>query len=65
MVSNESFKGLDIVLDVCIKRNIPLLSYLVIMTTNTIIPVELYDYIAKKKGSLMPTRISEVVRIMC
>lgn len=39
VVSNESFKGLDIVLDVCIKRNIPLLSYLVIMTTNTIIPV--------------------------
>ena len=23
VVSNESFKGLDIVLDVCIKRNIP------------------------------------------
>ena len=39
VVSNESFKGLDIVLDVVSNVIFLLLSYLVIMTTNTIIPV--------------------------
>ena len=62
VVSNESFKGLDIVLDVCIKRNIP---FAVVFGNHDDeydhTRPELYDYIAKKKGSLMPTRISEVV----
>mgnify|MGYP000037188087 FL=1 len=56
VVSNESFKGLDIVLDVCIKRNIP---FAVVFGNHDDeydhTRPELYDYIAKKKGSLMPT----------
>lgn len=55
VVSNESFKGWDIVLDLCISRNIP---YAVVFGNHDDeydhTRQELYDYIAKKKGSLMP-----------
>lgn len=62
VVSCESFKGLDIVLDLCIKRNIP---FGVVFGNHDDeydhTRPELYDYIAKKKGSLMPVRTGDVV----
>ena len=62
VVSCESFKGLDTVLDVCIKRNIP---YAVVFGNHDDeydhTRPELYDYITKKKGSLMPVRMGNVV----
>lgn len=61
VVSNESFKGWDIVLDVCIRRNIP---YAVVFGNHDDeydhTRQELYDYISKKKGNLMPVRIGDV-----
>ena len=49
-MSNESFKGWDIVLDVCIRRNIP---YAVVFGNHDDeydhTRQELYDYISKKK----------------
>ena len=58
VVSNESFKGLDTVLDVCIRRNIP---FGMVFGNHDDeydhTRPELYDYIAKKKGSTMPARI--------
>lgn len=61
VVSNESFKGWDIVLDVCIRRNIP---YAVVFGNHDDeydhTRQELYDYISKKKGNLMPIRIGDV-----
>lgn len=62
VVSNESFKGLDTVLDVCIKRNIPF--GLVFGNHDDEYDhtrPDLYDYIAKKKGSLMPVRTGNAV----
>ena len=61
VVSNETFKGLDIVLEPCVKRNIP---FGVVFGNhddeydNT--RPELYDYIAKKKGCMMPARTGDV-----
>ena len=61
VVSNESFKGLDTVLDVCIKRHIP---YAVVFGNHDDeydhTRPELYDYIAKKQGCLMPVRTTEI-----
>lgn len=61
VVSNESFKGFDTVLDVCIKRNI---SFGLVFGNHDDeydrTRLELYDYIAKKKGSLMPVRTGDV-----
>lgn len=60
VVSNESFKGWDTVLEVCIRRNIP---YAVVFGNHDDeydhTRTELYDYIAKKQGCLMPVRITE------
>lgn len=61
VVSNETFKGLDIVLEPCIKRNVP---FGVVFGNHDDeydhTRPELYDYIAKKKGSLMPARSGDV-----
>ncbi len=61
VVSNETFKGLDIVLEPCIKRNIP---FGVVFGNHDdeydYARPELYDYIAKKKGCLMPARAGDV-----
>lgn len=55
VVSNEAFKGWDIVLDLCIRRNIP---YAVVFGNHDDeydrTRQELYDYVSKKKGCLMP-----------
>ncbi|WP_300692572.1 metallophosphoesterase family protein [uncultured Bacteroides sp.] len=61
VVSNETFKGLDIVLEPCIKRHIP---FGVVFGNHDdeydSARPELYDYIAKKKGCLMPVRTGDV-----
>ena len=61
VVSNETFKGLDIVLEPCIKRHIP---FGVVFGNHDdeydSARPELYDYIAKKKGCLMPIRTGDV-----
>ncbi|MDD2962252.1 MAG: metallophosphoesterase family protein [Muribaculaceae bacterium] len=62
VVSNEAFKGLDIVLEPCIKRNIP---FGVVFGNHDDeydkTRVELYDYIASKKCNIMPRRSGESV----
>lgn len=61
VVSNSTLKGLDIVLEPCIKRNIP---FGVVFGNhddeydNT--RPELYDYIGRKKGCVMPARTGDV-----
>jgi len=61
VVSNDAFKGWDIVLDNCIRRKIP---YGVVFGNHDDeydrTRVELYDYVAAKKGCLMPTRKDDV-----
>ena len=61
VVSNEAFKGLDIVLEPCIRRNIP---FGVIFGNHDDeydrTRAELYDYLSQKKGSMMPAREGEV-----
>lgn len=60
VVSNEAFKGLDIVLEPCIKRNVP---FGVIFGNHDDeydrTRPELYDYIAGKRGCLMPDRTGD------
>lgn len=62
VVSNEAFKGLDIVLDVCEKRELP---YAVVFGNHDHeydrTRVELYDYISSKPYSMMPERNSKNV----
>lgn len=61
VVSNEAFKGLDIVLEPCIRRNIP---FGVIFGNHDDeydrTRAELYDYLSQKRGSMMPAREGEV-----
>ena len=60
VVSNDALKGWDVVLENCIKRNIP---YGVVFGNHDDeydrTRVELYDYISSKKGSLLPIRKGE------
>ena len=62
VVSNDAYKGWDIVLDLCIKRNIP---YGVVFGNHDDeydhTRIELYDYVAAKKGCLMPVRQGETL----
>lgn len=62
VVSNEAFKGLDIVLEPCMKRSIP---FGVVFGNHDDeydrTRVELYDFLSKKKGSVMPAREDEEV----
>ncbi|MGV8963576.1 MAG: metallophosphoesterase family protein [Candidatus Saccharimonadaceae bacterium] len=61
IISNEALRGLDIVLDVCENREIP---YALVFGNHDDEydknRVELYDYIVKKKNSLMPVREKNV-----
>lgn len=61
VVSNESFTGLDTVLGMVIERNIP---FAVVFGNHDDeydhTRPELYDYIARKKGALMPKRKGDV-----
>ena len=61
IVSNEAFKGLDVVLDLCENREIP---YALVFGNHDDeydqTRVELYDHIAKKKNSVMPLREKDV-----
>lgn len=62
VVSNEAFKGLNMVLEPCIKRSIP---FGVVFGNHDDeydrTRVELYDFLSKKKGSVMPAREDEAV----
>lgn len=62
VVSNESFTGFDIILEPCIKRNIP---YAVVFGNHDDeydhTRAELYDYIANKEYSLLPLRAGGVL----
>ena len=57
VVSNEAYKGLDIVLEPCMKRGVP---FAVVFGNHDDeydrTRVELYDYIAGKQGCMMPAR---------
>lgn len=57
IVSKQAFKSLDIVLQPCISRHIP---YVVVFGNHDdehgFSRFQLYDYIEKKQGSIMPTR---------
>lgn len=61
VVSNEAFKGWDVVLDLCIHRRIP---YAVVFGNHDDeydrTRQELYDYICKKEYCLMPSRMSDI-----
>lgn len=60
VVSNESFTGLDTVLGMVIDRNIPFA--LVFGNHDDEYDhsrAELYDYIARKKGAIMPKRVTD------
>ena len=58
--SNGTFKGLDAVLEPAIKRNLP---FAVVFGNHDDeydhTRQEMYDYIQKKKGAIMPVRVSE------
>lgn len=57
VASNEAYKGLDIVLEPCMKRGVP---FAVVFGNHDDeydrTRVELYDYIAGKQGCMMPAR---------